>query len=62
MENRCNKKKQMIEFAEESSFEVFNKFGELVKKGYANHINVSNLSGDTYYMNFGNTTAEFKKK
>jgi hypothetical protein len=57
-----NRKTKGIEFAEETNFEVYNKFGDLVKKGYSNKINVQNLDNDSYYMNYGNTTCEFKKK
>lgn len=57
-----NKKTKTIDFAEKTSYEVYDKYGELVKKGYDNKINVQNLKNETYYMNFGNTTTEFKKK
>ncbi|MBT6439841.1 MAG: hypothetical protein HOK72_09040 [Flavobacteriales bacterium] len=55
-------KKQEIKFTEKTSFEVFDKFGNLVKKGYDNRINIANIPKDTYYMNFGNTRTKFKKK
>lgn len=57
-----NKDKQKVEFSENTFFEVFDKFGNLVKKGYGAKIDVSNLKKETYYMNFGNTMGEFKKK
>jgi hypothetical protein len=55
-------KKEVIEFTEATSFEVYDKFGNLVKKGYDKRIRIGNLPSDIYYMNYGNTIAEFKKK
>ncbi|MBL4652484.1 MAG: hypothetical protein JKY53_06405 [Flavobacteriales bacterium] len=55
-------RKQTIEFTEETSFEVYDKFGNLVKKGHGSRINIANLQKDTYYMNYGNSITEFKKK
>ncbi|MBL4625559.1 MAG: hypothetical protein JKY42_10540 [Flavobacteriales bacterium] len=55
-------KKQVIEFTEETGFEVYDTFGNLVKKGHDKRISIGNLPKDTYYMNYGNTITEFKKK
>lgn len=57
-----NKDIQKIQFSENSFYEVYDKYGNLVKKGYGEKIDVANLVKDTYYMNFGNTLGEFKKK
>lgn len=57
-----NKNIQKIQFSENTFFEVFDKYGNLVKKGYGEKVDVSNLKKDAYYMNFGNTMGEFKKK
>lgn len=54
-------KKQMIEFTEETHFEVYDKLGNLVKKGYGERLSIANLKKDTYYMNFGNSVTEFQK-
>lgn len=57
-----NKEIQKVQFSAFSFFEVYDKYGSLIKKGYGDKIDVSNLKKDTYYMNFGNTMGEFKKK
>lgn len=57
-----NKKHKNIEFSEETSYEVYDKFGELVKKGFDKKFSMHNLKNDTYYMNYGNTTCELKKR
>lgn len=51
-----------IEFTEKTSFQVFDKYGNLIKKGYSNRINIGNIPKDTYYMNYGNTFTKFNKK
>lgn len=56
------KKDQTIYFSEVTGFEVYDKFGNLSKKGYGNTIRVDNLKTDTYYINMGNTMSAFKKK
>jgi hypothetical protein len=57
-----DKTKQNINFSEKTHYEVYDKFGDLMKKGYGNIIDVNNLKKETYYLNFGNTNGEFKKK
>ncbi|PCJ89106.1 MAG: hypothetical protein COA57_02520 [Flavobacteriales bacterium] len=56
------KKYNRLEFSEETSYEVYDKYGNLVKKGYGSKIEASNLKKDIYYVNYGNNMAEFKKK
>lgn len=57
-----NKGIQKVQFSESAFFEVYDKYGNLVKKGYGEKIDVANLKKDIYYMNFGNTMGEFRKK
>ncbi len=57
-----NRQKQFVEFSDRTFYEVYNQFGDIVKKGYGNKFDISNLKKETYYMNYGNTKAEFKKK
>ncbi|MCI5057741.1 MAG: hypothetical protein MRY83_16620 [Flavobacteriales bacterium] len=52
------RKKRMINFSEPTGYEVYNKFGELVKKGFGDKVSVSNLTKETFYMNYGNTQSE----
>ena len=54
--------REEIEFTEKTSFQVFDKYGNLIKKGYSNRINIDNIPKDTYYMNYGNTFTKFNKK
>lgn len=53
---------QTIEFSENTSYEMYDKYGNIIKKGFGGKMNVSNLKKDIYYFNYGNSSAEFKKK
>ena len=54
--------KNRVVFSRETSFELYNMYGELVKKGYGKVLDISNFDKGTYYMNFGSRTVEFKKR
>ncbi len=51
-----------IDFTSETMFEVYDIHGNIVKKGYSNKIDATNLSKGLYYLNFDNQTSEFMKK
>lgn len=53
---------ERIEFSRETSFELYNMYGELVKKGFGKKVDLSNFDSGTYYLNFGSRTIEFKKR
>jgi hypothetical protein len=57
-----NRKSNVIFFSEPTAYEVYNKFGDLVKKGYGKEINIGNLQKGVYYMNYGNSTVDFTIK
>ena len=46
----------------ETMFEIYNSYGNIVKKGYADKIDVSNLKKGIYYLNYDNKTDKFVKK
>ena len=43
----------------ETDYEVYNKFGDLIKTGHEKIIDVSGLMPDVYYLNYDNHTTEF---
>lgn len=51
-----------ITFSSETMYEVYDIHGNIVKKGYSNKIDASNLKKGIYYLNYDNTTIEFMKK
>ncbi len=54
----------IINFSSLTKYEVFDKFGNLVRTGYGKSIDTSSLiSGDEYYINYDNSFGEtFRKK
>jgi hypothetical protein len=60
IEYELDRSKGRVEFTRETSFELYNMYGELVKKGYGERFDVSNLDKGTYYMNFGSKTVKLK--
>ena len=56
------KKNQRIDFSEKTAYEIFDRYGNLLKTGFGKQIPLKNLSKDTYYMNYGNSTTSFKRR
>ncbi len=55
-------KSKTLEFSGETLFEIFDTFGNLVKKGFGQNINVDNLKKGLYYVNFDATTGQVWNK
>ena len=53
---------KLIEFSSETLFEIYDQFGNLVKRGFAKEINCINLKKGVYYLNYDNKTDKFIKK
>lgn len=51
-----------IAFSSDTGYEVYDYFGNVVKKGYGNTCEISNLTKGTYYLCYDNTMTEVKKK
>lgn len=51
-----------ITFSGETLYEIFDQFGNVVKKGFGKSVDCGNLSKGVYYLNYDNKTAEFIKK
>jgi hypothetical protein len=45
----------------ETMYEIYDQYGNVVKKGYGNKVDVSNLPKGGYYVNFDNKMGEFKR-
>ena len=59
-----DKKLESVVFSRETSFEVYDAYGRIIKRGFANLINVNDLEKGrnvVYYINYDNTFVEFKK-
>ena len=49
-------------FSGETLFEVYDLYGNVVKRGFGRSLDVSSLRKGMYYLCYDNTTADFKKK
>ncbi len=46
----------------ETMFEIYDQFGNIVKRGFSSVVDASNLAKGAYYLNYDNKKAEFIKK
>lgn len=46
----------------ETMYEIYDQYGNIVKKGFGNKVDVSNLPKGGYFLNFDNKMGEFVKK
>lgn len=51
-----------ITFSEETMFEIYDQYGNVVKKGFSKQIDATNLTKGVYYLNYDNKIGEFVKK
>jgi len=57
---KMNVKTQIV-FSAETVYEIFDKYGTVVKQGIGKTINCTDLKKGTYYLNYDNTMAEINK-
>ena len=51
-----------LDFSDETMYEIYDQYGNVVKKGFGKSIDCSNLTRGVYYINFDAKTADFIKK
>ena len=51
-----------ITFSSETLYEIYDQYGNVVKKGFGKSVDCGNLAKGVYYLNYDNKTAEFIKK
>ena len=51
-----------IEFSTETMYEVFDAYGNVIKRGYGSKLDIANLSKGAYYLCYDNIMTDFKKK
>jgi hypothetical protein len=51
----------VITFSDNTLYEIYNAFGNIVSKGVSKKVDVSKLDKGTFYLNYGTKTATFKK-
>lgn len=57
-----NKKTKAVNFSSNTAYELYNSFGQIVKKGIGNAIDVSTMGKGEYYISYDNSTGKFIKK
>jgi len=56
-----DKKSNRVVFNGQTSFEVYDQYGQIVKRGHNNVVEMDDLSKGIYYINYDNTYAEVKR-
>lgn len=56
------KKTKSVAFSGKTHYEIYDKYGQLCKKGYGDKIDVSTLKKENYYLNYDNTFEELSTK
>ena len=49
-------------FSAETMYEIYDAYGNIVKKGFGSKLDVTNLKRGTYYINFDKEMSKFLKK
>lgn len=57
-----DKNSQELRFSDDTAYEIYDRYGNLVKKGFGKNVDVANLEKTLHYLNFDNQTTEFTKK
>ena len=59
---RYDKKSKTVFFSSETSFELYNVFGQIVKRGRGTSIECASLTKGEYWVSFDNVIEKFLKK
>jgi hypothetical protein len=55
-------KGKQINFSNETLFEIYDVYGELIKQGFGKKLAIDNLKKGNYYLCYDNITTDFKRK
>lgn len=56
------KNNSTILFSAETMYEVYDAYGNIVKRGFSSNLDISNLNKGNYYLCFDNVLSDFKKR
>ncbi|RME14182.1 MAG: hypothetical protein D6799_07325 [Bacteroidetes bacterium] len=56
-----NKDKTEIQFSEETMFEIYDIYGNIIKRGFGINVAINNIPKGVYYLCYDREVAEFKK-
>jgi hypothetical protein len=57
-----DKKQSALKFSSETNFELYNIYGQIVKRGFGSEVDLAAFRKDEYYINFDNQSEKFFKK
>jgi hypothetical protein len=57
-----DKKRDKITFSDDTSFEIYNKYGQVAKRGFGKTVSLTNLRNSTYYLTYDSSMDEIVKK
>jgi hypothetical protein len=57
-----NKKTKSLDFSTETNYELYNVYGQIIKRGFGKSADLSTLPKNEYYISFDNKTEKFEKK
>lgn len=56
-----SKDKKEIQFSDETMFEIYDIYGNIIKRGFGINVDISNIPKGTYYLCYDRDVAEIKK-
>lgn len=56
------KKEKRLVFSADTNYELYNAYGQIIKRGFGSTCDVSNMGKGEYYISFDATTQKFEKK
>jgi hypothetical protein len=57
-----NRKDKTLEFSAETNYELYNVYGQIIKRGFGKSVDLSNLTKNEYYISFDSMTEKFSKR
>ncbi len=57
-----SKSSDAIDFSADTMYEVFDSYGNVIKRGFGNKLDIANLSKGSYYLCYDNIMTDFNKK
>jgi len=57
-----DKKETKLRFSLETNYELYNAYGQIIKRGFGTEVDLSELKKDEYYINFDNSSEKFFRR
>lgn len=59
---RYDRKTKLISFSADTNYELYNPYGQIVKRGYGSSLDLTTLQKSEYYISYDNRTDKFIRK